>query len=143
MVVYIIQVTKNNDFTRNSTSVSQDAFASYELAKEFILSRADKPKLIMPSQYASTEYTYRIRELNVFNPKVRSHPKPDYNYQELINRMLSATTEAELMEIKSMIDEYNMSRIFPAGDYGKLKMYYSDRLLELTLPNSIRKSKRG
>lgn len=63
--VYIIQVTKNNDFTRNSTSISQEAYASYELAKEFILSRADKPKLIIPFQYASTEYTYQIKELSI------------------------------------------------------------------------------
>lgn len=131
MHVWIVIVTKNNDLTRESFSVSQDAHPSYALARGFILDRADKPKLVSPNQYVSTDYTYTIKELKVLDPRVKSYPKPKYDYQELINRMLSAETQAELMEIKSIIDEYAMCMVLPAGDYSKLKMYYEGRFFEL------------
>lgn len=140
--VYIVIVTKNNDFTRNSTSISQEAYESYELAQEFILSRADKPKLTIPFLYTSTEYTYQIKELDLVPTRAKHPLKPKISYTMLRENMIAATTEAELAEVKDIVDDYAICAVFTDEEYELLKELYKERLLELTLPNSVRKVKR-
>lgn len=52
---------------------------------------------------------------------------------------MAATTEAELAEVKGVVDDYASYEVFTDEGLKTLNELYKEKLLELTLPNSVRK----
>lgn len=55
---YVVSVENNG-----KTSISQEAYFSYEEAKNFIMNRSDKPEMIFPFRFESDRLIYRIHDV--------------------------------------------------------------------------------
>lgn len=64
MKVYVIEVMTLGGLY-STTKVSQEAYSSYELAKEFCSSRSDNPLQIDDYNWKSDQYKYSILVMEV------------------------------------------------------------------------------
>lgn len=64
MKVYAIEVMTLGGLYP-TTKVNQEAYSSYELAKEFCSNRSDNPAQVDDYNWKSDQYKYSILELNV------------------------------------------------------------------------------